>query len=722
MANVIQRMVKLVLDRRAAQKTEEDAKRTLGNVGKSMQGLASIAKYVGGVLVAAFSIRAIERFLSSSIRVAREAQQIWNDLAGTIRATGQEFEALEPRIRATAAAFQEATTVGDEDFAKGLTRLISLTGDVESSLNNMGLVANVAAQFFGGKLEPAIELVAKVSTGYITQLQRMGIQVKSAQEGLEVLAERSFGAAARQMLTQEGQISRLNNAWGDFQEAVGGALTTMDENTSTFTSLTEAIQKAEAWVVQNHATIGNWAQRGWRGVIVAIDATYRAISGLSQLFVGFFQAALGSATVAVATLSQAFLHLFDVVSAAPRWLGARGAALIGLDGVARTLDGLTDGLHNSAEAFRQWGAEMAKSGFGYLGSGARRFANRTGLANALLNPGGFTVPDDPTGSAPMLPGGGGEEGGGGTTAKVVDKIGESFERYSEALRVAHGLHQLLGSDFDLTAAKVSALEKHINELLTEGFDPMDPYLRALAEQLDGLRQRVDPLSDAVNAFDREMQTFDTLAAAFGESFDMLGAKASALEGIIRTLADQGFDASSPIMQHYIDQLNAVDEAMARAREQAENYQLAVSNLQAVIVGAVGGQLGAVAKAKAKENLLLAAEQTAHGIVSALNPFTAAKAGGHFAAAAKFTAIAAGWAALSSVAGGGGGGALGGARAASGTASERTEAPGPEISIYLTGDMNALDARVQKWVLGAAERGRERYGNNAIVRTVPQRGS
>lgn len=720
MANPIRRLVQLVLDRRAAQQTEADAKRTLGGVERSLDNLKRVALKVGAAIVAAFSIRAVERFIGNSIQAARDAERIWNDLAGTIRATGKAYEDLEPRIRATAAAFQDATTVGDEEFAQGLSRLISLTGDVESSLNNMGLVANVAAQFFGGKLEPAIELVAKVSTGYITQLQRMGIQVKSAQEGLEVLAQRSFGAAARQMDTQEGQLARLRNAWGDMQESLGAALTNMDGGTSIIQELTKAVQSLERWIIANKQQIQEWVGKGFRTLVIWNDAVYRGIKATALLLGGLLRVNAGVATAAVAGVTQAFVTLFQVLTAAPRFLGARAAALIGLDGVAKSMDNFGDSILQTADNLRKFGVQMASGGLDWLKAIPGTLARRTSLANSLLNPGPFVAGADPTGNRPVLPPGSGGDDEAEQAKEITDKIGESFERYSEALRVAHGLHELLGKDFDLTGAKVAALEQHITELLSNGFDPMDPYLKALSEQLEGLRQRVDPVSDAINSFDHELQTFDTLSQAMGGSFDMLQAKAGALETVIRSLAEQGMQASNPIMQYYIGQLQQVEEAMRRSEEQAENYGLAVSNLSSLIAGSIGGELAEVAKAKAKENLLLAAEQLAQGIVASLNPFTAGKAPWHFAAAAKFSAIAAGWAALGQVAGGGGGGgnALAGSRGASGPAAERAEPPGPEISIYLTGDMNALDPRVQKWVLGAAQAGRERYGDNAIVRTIP----
>lgn len=719
MANVIQRLVQLVLDRKTALKMEADAKRSLGGVNKAVGTLRSSVKLLAVSLAAAFSIRAISRFISSAIATAKEADKIWRDLAGTINATGDAFSDLEPVIRSTAAAFQAATTVGDEDFAAGLTRMIGLTGNVSASLNNMGLVANVAAQYFSGKLEPAIDLVAKVSTGYITQLQRMGIQVKSAQEGLDVLAERSAGAAARQMETLTGQTAAFNNAVGDMKEALGNALFNIDNTGGSVAVLTGAVQDAEHWITENRQAVNDWVTNGWRALIVIVDAAYRSIRGMGELFVGAFQVAVGVAIGAVAGLIGAFANLSHVILN----LSGNVLDLLGFDKAAAGAHNMAKGIDAIAASLKSAAAEYVKSGLGYMGQGGARFANRTGLANSLLNPSGRATPADPTTARGIaMPGAATGKGGGAAAQKQeVDAVSASIAKYADRLNQINALSQLLGKTYDRNGEQLSAMRAHMNELVATGDSSLTPYLQGLAERMDALRIPVDAAGDAIADFNHQMDTIDIQSAALGDGFDELGAKATALQGVIASLADLG---ASDLLGPYVDQLDKIKEALALATEQSENYALAVSNLSALIAGAVGGELAEVAKAKAKENLLLAAEQVAHGIVSALNPFTAGKAGGHFAAAAKYGAIAAGWSALGAVAGGGGGGgsgSLSGARGGTGAASERTAPPSPEISIYLTGDMNAMDARVQKWVLGAAQAGRERYGDNAIVRTAPRRG-
>lgn len=720
MANPIRRIIQLVLDKASAAKAEADAKRALGGIETGIGRLKSAALAFGAAIAGALSVVALVRFGKEAVRAADEAEQVWNDLRGTIKAAGGDFEALEERINGAASAMQDATRFEGEDYAAGLTRMISLTGNVEGSIRNMGLAANVAAQFFKGDLGAGIELVAKVSQGVVTPLGKMGIHVKGAAEGLEVLANRSAGAAARQLESLGGILRVVSNTWGDFKEAIGDALIAGAEGTSIFETMIAVIKVLTAWVVENKDAIRGWVVDGFRNLVLALDAVYRGIRGTGEIITGVFVAALGGLTYATTTAALAFVALFDAVNAIPKFLGTKAARALGFDAIADGLENVTTGIKRNLRELRAWGAEAAKVGAASVGQGASRLANRGGLASGLLSARGGGRPGFDAGSPVVIPGSGEEgEGGKAEKAKVeTDAVTASFLKLAEAMQLSQGMHQLLGKEYDLNAAKASYLTAHLQELLTAGLSPMDPYLIGIAAELETLRVKEDRLAEATIAFNREMATIETQAEAIGSGFDSLGAQASALEGMIRTLAEMGFQASDPIMQHYIEQLGHVGEAMGLSKSQAEDYATAVSNTQAIIVGALGGSLAEVAKAKAKENLLLAAEQTAHGIVSLLNPFTAAKAAGHFQSAATFGAIAAGWGALGAAIGGGGGGkggsSLGGARGASGAAAEGRQEPKQEVHIYMTGQLSAMDPKLQKAVWGATKYAEQRFGKNAQV--------
>lgn len=721
MANVIQRIVQLVLDKRAASKMEADAKASADKTAASFEGtMLKMAKRVGAALAAAFAARAVVNFLSDSIKAANESEKVFSSLANTVNNAGGSFKDMEAEVRALGNAFQDATIYGDEDFASGLDRLIAVTGDVEASLNNMGLVANVAAKFFNGELGPAVELVGKVMNGNTAILKRMGIEVKDAQEALDVLGQRSFGAASAAAETMSGMIDGINQAWGGFKEQIGSAMLSSGDAESGLQMLKNAIKEATKWVETNREAIGKLASGamylliGATKILVTItDAGIRTIRGFGEIIVGFFAVAVGKAAIGVGLLATGLAAVLEVA--------AKLGKVIGFDGTADGIQSFSDRIKANAAALKEWGKTVSDVGVGSFKDGVGRFGTAM-FTGTDENATGFDFgKKGKTGK--NAPGGGGGEGGEEKVKAVkeeVDALTQALTRYEQAMSSAQRMSEAQGEAFDLNAAKVKALETLLQSLADANQDELAPAMRAIAAEIAGLTEvEMTEAEEAVNQFTDAMDAHQTLIYGLGDAYDAAGNEAQMLESVIQSLAMSGMAASDPIMQAYLAQLRQVKDAMKESEEQAANYGLAVENLQSVLIGAIGGGLGEVAKAKAKENLILAAEQTAHGLVSLLNPFTAAKAGGHFAAAAKFGAIAAAWSALgSAVGGGGGGGSLAGAQGASGGASQAAEAPQQEVNIYLTGPgFNALNPEVQKVVYGAQQQARERFGQNANVNIV-----
>lgn len=734
MANPIRRIVQLVLDKAAAARAEADARRALKPLESGLDRLRSMAKSIGAAIGGAFLVRSLVQFGAAAVREANTAERVWNNLRGTIQAAGGDFNALEKDIRATGDAFQDATVHDGEGYAEGLERMISLTGDVRGSMQNMGLAANVAAQFFKGELEPAIELVAKVSMGMTAQLGRMGIQVETAQEGLDVLAKRSLGAAARQMETNEGKLKRLNNVIGDFREAVGDAINEAGSGTSVIETLTGAVRSMTQWVLDNKDELRVWVTSGINVAVAAIRNLITFIRELNQARGAMSLTAGGNAPILaenekglerqIATFRKQRQQAVREQAAALAALekaqnpGVGKSVLQFLGGPAFTvkaiknIDALELSLREANDQLEQIDTNAANAAAKLA---AMRSTPAAGTGNGVpgLNAAPVVISNGPP-----------KEAKEAKQEKVeMDDLTRSYIDFAQALHVAEGMHSLLGDGFDINAAKSDILKRHLEELIAAGLSPADPYVLGLVADLGLLEEKSDEVGDALAQHGRDMGAIDILADSLGESYDALGAKASSLEGVIAMLAANGFEASDPVMVHYIEQLNNIGRAMELSKEHAENYGLAVETAQALIVGALGGNLKEVAAGKAKENALLAAEQVAHGVVSLLNPFTAAKAPGHFTSAAKFGAIAAGWAALGSAIGGGGasgggaggGSALGGGRGASGPAADRAPEPQQEVHIHLVGPgFNALNPQVQKVVHGAMLEARQRFGNNARV--------
>lgn len=301
------------LSEREYQKLSRSIKR-VREEGETMFGrLRAAALRFGAAMLAAFSLRAIVNFGRAAVKAAADAEAAWTNLRGAVESTGQAFDEVEPKIQAAAEQFERLTTHDDDAFAETLQRLISITGDFAASLQNVLLVADVAARFFNGDLARAADVVGRAMLGDVEMLKRLGIEAKSAQEALDILAVRSFGAATDRAKTLAGRLEQLNAAWGNFQEAVGKALTTAGGGIGIISTLTATLRAMTPVVEENARVVGHlgsilrWLLEHVIGRLWSVTATGMATTltliasafALAAKAASVFAGALGADTKAI---------------------------------------------------------------------------------------------------------------------------------------------------------------------------------------------------------------------------------------------------------------------------------------------------------------------------------------------------------------------------------------------------------------------------------------
>ena len=79
-----------------------------------MSGLMTVAKSVGEVLAAAFSVQAMVQFFTTSVKLANEQIAIETELEAALKANGKEVDINMRRYKRFASEMQSITTVGDE--------------------------------------------------------------------------------------------------------------------------------------------------------------------------------------------------------------------------------------------------------------------------------------------------------------------------------------------------------------------------------------------------------------------------------------------------------------------------------------------------------------------------------------------------------------------------------------------------------------------------------
>ena len=474
--NIIKRIIQMVLDKDSAKKTQSEVNTLTDGIDKSFKNLAG---KIGSYLAVGAIIAGIKNLGAAAIAQASESEKAWRSLKGTVDNTGASFDAIEVKLRATADAFQDATIHDDDAFAKGLNRLVSLTGDVSASLNNMGLVANVAAQFFEGDLATATDVVAKAMNGNTLALRKMGIQADSAQQALEILATRSFGAAEREAATFDGQLKQMSNTWDDVLKDLGNAIIQSGGATNAFNVMKSALEVLGNWVNNNREEISLWVTNGVKFAIDAADVFIRAIAGMAAILKGGFMSAIGLASVGLGKLVEAYAAVREFEDDAREKLGQD----------VKERREFTKSVRENAKALQEWGKSAFNAGKDAVASGIDRLSTRM-FSSEQFSGAPAKRPKLPGENAtPQL--------AAGAHTDESEAIKKAIKDYEEAGKKAIAMDALLGESFDGVGAEITRISKLLETFAENGVDPATKGFGNLGERLIFLKNVTGPVNTAL---------------------------------------------------------------------------------------------------------------------------------------------------------------------------------------------------------------------------------
>jgi hypothetical protein len=694
----------MVLDKASADKTQSDIESMAKGVEEGWKRTAEkIAEFLG----AAFILEKIKEFGTEAIKLAAESEAAWFQLKGTIDATGESFDALSGDIEKTAKAFEDATIHDRDEFATSLTRMTALTGDARASLNNMGLVANVAAQFFRGELEPAANLVAKAMDGNVTQLQRMGIHARDAQEALDILAQRSMGAAEREAQTFSGQLKVLHRDWDDVLKDFGKAVIGTNDTGNALKLLQNMLENAIAWIDKNKDSIQDWVVRGINFAIDAIDTLIRAVQLIYYTFKSVLEVTIAGATYAIAKLAQGYYAAAEAFTILAVQLGTKN-----WDDVLQIQK-----MKDSAAAVAEWAKQVMAAG------GEDVMKAWKALTQPVIDSSILKAPDKPPGKLPVNPPEVGKFGN--------PELEKALQAYEDAGKRIDAMNKILGDKFDSVGEDISRTQKLLDFLTEHGIDPATTKFGDLGFKLNDLIRYIQPtkkaaedLADAlgketVDEATKTMTTVEKLTAiqqAYGKAIDEMtkdhipegNAQLQQYKKTFMELTEaireaKTIEATTKVLQQFGDALradlfmaslqgaSALDKLKieqqdlaktiltmaarhlpeeARALEQlktrykdvtvaiqeqtvAMQAQAAAADFLADALGAaLEGGLGKAAAAKAKQNAIEAAEMLVRaGVFFLFGDFPQATAAAGLAV--QFGAVAAAWGLLAAASGGGG---------------------------------------------------------------------
>lgn len=210
-----------------------------------LSGLGTVAKSIGGVLAAAFSIGAMVRFFTTSVKLANEQIAVENELAAALRANGMEVDANMNKYKRFASAMQRVTTVGDETTLSLIRLAVTMQSKAPEEAAKMAIGLSKA---LGMDLQTATRAAVLAQNGNTIALSRYIPEIRTATTEAEKLAAvhrivaGGMEIARAETETLTGKIDRIKNAWGDLKEVIGTVIATNDTLLSSIEDMTLAIE------------------------------------------------------------------------------------------------------------------------------------------------------------------------------------------------------------------------------------------------------------------------------------------------------------------------------------------------------------------------------------------------------------------------------------------------------------------------------------------------
>lgn len=217
----------------------------IGKAKGTMSGFASLAKTVGGVVAAAFSVRAIVNFFTTSAQMANLQIEAENRLAAAIRANGKDVENTMSRYKNFAAQIQRTTVIGDDMTLSMLQLAESLRSKAPEEAARMAIGLSKA---LGMDLNTATRAAVLAQNGNTIALSRYIPELRGAGTEAEKLAaiQRTVNSgmeiATSETETLAGKVKQLKNTWGDLREEIGKVIVENTTLLETVTDLNTAVQ------------------------------------------------------------------------------------------------------------------------------------------------------------------------------------------------------------------------------------------------------------------------------------------------------------------------------------------------------------------------------------------------------------------------------------------------------------------------------------------------
>jgi ABC-type transporter Mla subunit MlaD len=316
----------------------------------------------------------VVRGLRSVIDAAGEQEDAVASLDASLARLGERGQSISKALQEQASALQQVTRFGDETIIKNQALLASFI-DQEDVLKRATAAALYFAAGTGRDLTTAFEALAKASTGQVSSLSRYIGTIddsipKSEQfaAALERIEELFGGRAQRNAETFRGRVAQLSNAFGDAEEAIGGAVTGSEGFNEAIADVTHAVQAATPVVAELSRTLAQELSEGVReasDVLKGLEVVTRdfrpVVEESAGTFLKFATGALGPLSTAGELAFKTLTAIRDALAEAGRAAREQEQATAALADTERELAQVTDQAAGATERQADASARAAAS-------------------------------------------------------------------------------------------------------------------------------------------------------------------------------------------------------------------------------------------------------------------------------------------------------------------------------------------------------------------------
>ena len=194
---------------------------------EGVEGLGNAFNLVQTAVGGFMALQAVQ-FLRDLVNQTIDNEQRERELKISVDNTGASFDKNKPMIDNYLKAMQNLTGVHVQELIPAFQTLIDKTGNINTAMNNLGLVIGLSKAKTHDYGEAAT-IVSGVIDGQSMALRRaatlMGMDAEAKKDASAVLAEltRRYGDLDAAISPMEKRMNDMSNAWKDLKESIGQA-------------------------------------------------------------------------------------------------------------------------------------------------------------------------------------------------------------------------------------------------------------------------------------------------------------------------------------------------------------------------------------------------------------------------------------------------------------------------------------------------------------------